>query len=229
LVEKLIILKNLTKSYEDRGKIIRAVDGLNLEVKKGKFISIVGPSGCGKTTLLSLISGLIRPTKGTVFVGGVDIWTLPERELALLRNKKIGFVFQFASLIPTLNAIENVMLPSAFGDNKKEDVSDGAKELMNLVGLSDRVDSYPSQLSGGEQRRVAIARALMNRPDIILADEPTGDLDEVTEGEVMKLFVKINKEFGTTFLLVTHNNELTKQTDRKLTMKHGGFVSDEKC
>lgn len=229
MVEKLIVLKNLTKSYEDRGKVIMAVDGLDLEVKRGEFISIVGPSGCGKTTLLSLVSGLIRPTKGNVFVDGVDIWTLPERGLALLRNKKIGFVFQFASLIPTLSAIENVMLPAAFGDNKKEDAFNGAKELMDLVGLSDRVDSYPSQLSGGEQRRVAIARALMNRPDIILADEPTGDLDEVTEGEVMKLFVRINKEFGTTFLLVTHNTELTKQTDRKLTMKHGGFVPDDKC
>lgn len=229
MVEKLIVLKNLTKSYEDRGKVIRAVDGLNLEVKRGEFISIVGPSGCGKTTLLSLVSGLIRPTKGNVFVDGVDIWTLPERGLALLRNKKIGFVFQFASLIPTLNAIENVMLPSAFGDNKTEGALSRAKELMDLVGLSQRTDSYPSQLSGGEQRRVAIARALMNKPEIILADEPTGDLDEVTEREVMKLFVRINKEFGTTFLLVTHNTELTKQTDRKLTMKHGGFVPDDKC
>jgi ABC-type lipoprotein export system ATPase subunit len=225
----VITLKNLSKSYEDRGKIINAVDGLDLEVKKGEFISIVGPSGCGKTTLLSLISGLIKPTEGTVFVDDVDIWTLPERELALLRNKRIGFVFQFASLIPTLNATENVMLPAAFGENRKEDASNRAKEFMDMVGLSDRVDSYPSQLSGGEQRRVAIARALMNNPGIILADEPTGDLDEVTEREVMKLFVKINKELGTTFLLVTHNTELTKQTDRKLTMKHGGFVTDEKC
>jgi putative ABC transport system ATP-binding protein/lipoprotein-releasing system ATP-binding protein len=225
----VIALKNLSKSYEDRGKIIKAVDGLDLEVKKGEFISIVGPSGCGKTTLLSLVSGLIKPTEGTVSVDAVDIWTLPEREMALLRNKKIGFVFQFASLIPTLNATENVMLPAAFGDNRREDASNRARELMDLVGLSDRVDSYPSQLSGGEQRRVAIARALMNSPGIILADEPTGDLDEVTEREVMKLFVKINKELGTTFLLVTHNTELTKQTDRKLTMKHGGFVTDEKC
>ena len=224
---KMIALKNLSKSYEDRGKIIKAVDCLDLEVKEGEFISIVGPSGCGKTTLLSLISGLIKPTEGTVSVDAVDIWTLPERELALLRNKKIGFIFQFASLIPTLNATENVMLPAAFGDNRKEDASNRAKELMGLVGLSERLDSYPSQLSGGEQRRVAIARALMNSPGIILADEPTGDLDEVTEREVMKLFVRINKELGTTFLLVTHNTELTKQTDRKLTMKHGGFVPDE--
>ena len=227
--EKLIVLKNLTKSYEDRGKVITAVHGLDVEIEKGEFISIVGPSGCGKTTLLSLVSGLIKPTNGTVFVDGVDIWALTERDLALLRNKRIGFIFQFASLIPTLSAIENVMLPAAFGDNEKKDSLSRARELMDLVGLSDRVDSYPSQLSGGEQRRVAIARALMNKPAIILADEPTGDLDEVTEGEVMKLFVKINKELGTTFLLVTHNTELTKQTDRKLTMKHGGFVSDDKC
>lgn len=225
MAEKLIVLKNLTKSYEDRGKVITAVDGLNLEVKRGEFISIIGPSGCGKTTLLSLISGLIRPSEGTVFVCGVDIWTLPERDLALLRNKKIGFVFQFASLIPTLSAVENVMLPAAFGENSGKDVSSWAKELMDLVGLSDRVDSYPSQLSGGEHRRVAIARALMNSPDIILADEPTGDLDEKTEKDVMALFVRINKEFGTTFLLVTHNTELTKQTDRILVMKHGGFAT----
>jgi ABC-type lipoprotein export system ATPase subunit len=224
-VKKVIVLQHLTKSYEDRGKIIKAVDGLNLEVEKGEFISIVGPSGCGKTTLLSLISGLIRPTKGTVFVEDVDIWTLTESELSLLRNKRIGFVFQFASLIPTLNAIENVMLPAAFGKEQKEDIGNRAKELLGLVGLSQRTDSYPSQLSGGEQRRVAIARALMNSPDIILADEPTGDLDEVTEKEVMKLFVKINKEFGTTFLLVTHNMELAKQTDRTLVMKHGGFAT----
>jgi ABC-type lipoprotein export system ATPase subunit len=225
LAEKLIVLKDLTKSYEDRGKVITAVDGLNVEIEKGEFVSIVGPSGCGKTTLLSLISGLINPTKGNVFVGGVDIWALTERDLALLRNKRIGFVFQFASLIPTLNAIENVMLPAAFSDEEKKDVFNRAKELLDLVGLSDRTDSYPSQLSGGEQRRVAIARALMNRPEIILADEPTGDLDEVTQGEVMALFVKINKELDTTFLLVTHNMELTKQTDRTLVMKHGGFAA----
>ena len=221
----MIVLKNLTKSYEDRGKVITAVDSLNVEIEKGEFVSIVGPSGCGKTSLLSLVSGLIRPTNGTVFVDGVDIWTLTELDLSLLRNKKIGFIFQFASLIPTLSAIENVMLPAAFGENQKKDVFNRAKELMDLVGLSDRIDSYPSQLSGGEQRRVGIARALMNKPEIILADEPTGDLDEVTEGEVMKLFVKINKEFGTTFLLVTHNSELTRQTDRILVMKHGGLVT----
>jgi ABC-type lipoprotein export system ATPase subunit len=221
----LIVLKNLSRSYEDRGKIIKAVNGLNLEVKKGEFVSMVGPSGCGKTTLLSLISGLIKPTRGHVLIEDVDIWSLSENDLSALRNKKIGFIFQFASLIPTLNAIENVMLPSVFGENQEKDVFNRAKELMDLVGLSQRTDSYPSQLSGGEHRRVAIARALMNSPDIILADEPTGDLDEKTEKEVMTLFVRINKEFGTTFLLVTHNSELTRQTDRILVMKHGGFAT----
>lgn len=221
----MIVLKNLTKIYEDRGKVIKAVDDLNMKVQKGEFISIVGPSGCGKTTLLSLISGLIRPSEGSVTIEDVDIWSLTESEISVVRNKKIGFIFQFGGLIPTLNAIENVLLPTAFGKNNKKETPARAKELLDLVGLSDRVDSYPSQLSGGEQRRVAIARALMNKPDIILADEPTGDLDEATEKVVMSLFAKINKEFGTTFLLVTHNMELTKQTDRVLVMKHGGFAT----
>ena len=221
----MIVLEKLTKSYEDRGKVINAVEGLELEVKKGEFISIVGPSGCGKTTLLSLISGLIRPTKGTVFIDDVDIWSLQEKDISALRNKRIGFIFQFASLIPTLNVIENVLLPSAFSADKDAGLRKRAEDLLDLVGLGDRKDAYPSQLSGGEQRRVAIARALVNKPEIILADEPTGDLDAVTQGEVMDLFVKINKEFGTTFLLVTHNTELTKLTDKTLVMKHGGFVA----
>jgi ABC-type lipoprotein export system ATPase subunit len=222
----MISLKNLTKSYEDRGKIVKAVDGLNLEVKRGAFISIVGPSGCGKTTLLSLISGLIKPTQGSVLIEDVDIWSLSERKLSTLRNRKIGFVFQFASLIPTLNSVENVMLPSAFGDVPDEDMRKKAEELLDLVGLSQRLDSYPSQLSGGEQRRVAIARALVNKPDIILADEPTGDLDGATEKEVTELFFKINKDFGTTFLLVTHNTELADLTDRTYHMRYGNIINE---
>jgi ABC-type lipoprotein export system ATPase subunit len=217
----IIVTENLCKVYKVGDTEIYAVRGANLKVKKGEFVSIVGHSGCGKTTLLSLIGGLIKPTHGSVFIDGTDIWSLSEDELSLLRNKKIGFIFQFASLIPTINAIENVMLPSTFSEEREGDPLDKAKELLNLVELSHRTNSYPSQLSGGEQRRVAIARALMNSPDIILADEPTGDLDEETEKEVMKLFLKINKELGTTFLLVTHNSELAKQTNRTLVMKHG--------
>jgi ABC-type lipoprotein export system ATPase subunit len=216
----MIVTENLCKVYKVGDAEIEAVREVNLKIKKGEFVSIVGHSGCGKTTLLSLIGGLIKPTYGSVFINGIDIWSLSEDELSSLRNEEIGFIFQFASLIPTLNAIENVMLPSTFREERKGDVYK-AEELLSLVGLSHRMNYYPSQLSGGEQRRVAIARALMNSPDIILADEPTGDLDEETEKEVMKLFLKINKEFDTTFLLVTHNSELAKQANRMLVMRHG--------
>jgi ABC-type lipoprotein export system ATPase subunit len=222
-MEPIIVTRNLCKVYRTGGEEIHAVRDVGLEVKRGEFLSIVGHSGCGKTTLLSLIGGLIKPTRGRVFIEGVDIWSLGEDGLSAIRNKKIGFIFQFASLIPTLNAIENVMLPATFSREYEGDLLNRAKELLRLVGLSHRTDSYPSQLSGGEHRRVAIARALINNPDIILADEPTGDLDEETEAEVMELFLRINKEFGTTFLLVTHNSGLAKQTDRTLVMKQGAI------
>jgi ABC-type lipoprotein export system ATPase subunit len=173
-----------------------------------------------------MIGGLTRPTKGKVFVDGIDIWSLGDKELSKLRNEKIGFIFQFSSLIPTLTALENVMLPATFSQNKKKEVAIRAEEMLDLVELSHRIDSYPSQLSGGEQRRVAIARALVNKPKIILADEPTGDLDHETEKDVIDLFLKINKEFNTTFLLVTHNIELAMKADRKLVMDQGKIIED---
>ncbi len=224
----IIKTEHLCKSYKIGDQVIEAVKGVDLEIERGKFVSIVGHSGSGKTTLLSLIGGLTKPTHGKVYIDGVDIWKLSDEELSELRNKKIGFMFQFSSLIPTLNALENVMLPVAFGKGTNGDVERRAKELLELVGLGRRMYNTPSQLSGGEQRRVAIARALMNDPDIILADEPTGDLDRETEEEVMELFLKINRDFGKTFVMVTHNPALAKRTDVTFTMENGSIIAREK-
>ena len=224
----IIKTEHLCKTYRIGDQVIEAVRGVDLEVERGKFVSIVGHSGSGKTTLLSLIGGLTRPTHGRVYIDGIDIWSLSDEKLSELRNKKIGFMFQFSSLIPTLNAIENVMLPVAFSSASTGDVEARARELLGLVGLEHRIYSTPSQLSGGEQRRVAIARALINDPDIILADEPTGDLDHETEEEVMELFLRINRDFGKTFVMVTHNPELTERTDITLRMEKGCIVGGEK-
>jgi putative ABC transport system ATP-binding protein/lipoprotein-releasing system ATP-binding protein len=200
--------------------LIKAVDNVNLKIKKGEFVSIVGHSGSGKTTLLSLIGGLTKPDRGKVLIDDTDIWTLSDAELSALRNQKIGFIFQFASLISTLSVVDNLMLPTTFS-KETEEVYERAKELLDMVELSDKINSYPSQLSGGQQRRVAIARAFMNRPDIILADEPTGDLDEETEAEVMELFHKVNKKENTTFLMVTHSKDLASQAKKMLRMTSG--------
>jgi putative ABC transport system ATP-binding protein/lipoprotein-releasing system ATP-binding protein len=223
----IIKTEHLCKTYKIGDQVIEAVKGVDIEIERGKFVSIVGHSGSGKTTLLSMIGGLTRPTHGKVYIDGINIWNLSDEKLSELRNKKIGFMFQFSSLIPTLNAIENVMLPVAFGKGVSGDVERRAKELLELVGLGHRMHNVPSQLSGGEQRRVAIARALINDPDIILADEPTGDLDRETEDEVMELFLKINRDFGKTFVMVTHNPELAKRTDITLRMENGSIIARE--
>ncbi|NOZ58445.1 MAG: ABC transporter ATP-binding protein [Euryarchaeota archaeon] len=223
----IIRAEHLCKTYRIGEQVIEAVKGVDLEIERGKFVSIVGHSGSGKTTLLSMLGGLTRPTHGRVYIDGVDIWELEDDELSELRNTKIGFMFQFSSLIPTLTAVENVMLPVAFSRRSPGDIERRALELLEMVGLSHRTHSSPSQLSGGEQRRVAIARALINDPDIILADEPTGDLDRKTEEEVMELFLRINREMGKTFLMVTHNPELARQTDVTLVMENGCIIARE--
>lgn len=223
----IIITHHLCKVYRIGDQEIEAVRSVDIGIERGKFVSIVGHSGSGKTTLLSMIGGLTRPTHGKVYIDDIDIWSMSDEELSELRNKKIGFIFQFSSLIPTLNALENVMLPVAFGKGVAEDVEARAVELLELVGLENRINSMPSQLSGGEQRRVAIARALINDPDIILADEPTGDLDRDTEEEVMELFLKINRDFGKTFVMVTHNPELAERTDVTLRMENGSIIARE--
>lgn len=222
--DTVISLRDLSKSYKVGPSIVRAVESLSLEIPRGQMVSIVGHSGSGKTTLLSLIGGLTKPSSGRVLLDGVNIWTLSDKELSILRNKKIGFAFQFSSLIPTLTALDNVRLPATFGGAQGSDEKRAA-ELLDLVGLADRAHSYPAMLSGGEQRRVALARTLMNQPQIILADEPTGDLDEDTEADILATYRKINSE-GVTVVIVTHSRAVASQAQRLLRM-HRGHLSEE--
>jgi putative ABC transport system ATP-binding protein/lipoprotein-releasing system ATP-binding protein len=200
------------------------VDDVSLRVATGEFVSIVGHSGSGKTTLVSLMGGLTRPTSGDVNVDGKDIWKMSNRELALLRSEKIGFCFQFSSLISTINCLDNVRLPSSFTSDDKVG-KDHAMRMLELVGLPEKARSYPSELSGGQQRRIAIARSLINQPSIILADEPTGDLDEETEGDVMELFKEVNIG-GVTIVMVTHSSQLAARATRTLHMENGTIVEE---
>jgi putative ABC transport system ATP-binding protein/lipoprotein-releasing system ATP-binding protein len=216
----MIELKGLSKSYTISGKIIKALQPLDLSIDRGSFVSIVGHSGSGKSTFLSLVGGIARPDTGTISIDGVNIRDINDRGLSKLRNEKFGFVYQFASLIPTLTAAENVLLPTVFGGKKS--LADAVK-LLQLVGLGDKVDRYPSELSGGEQQRVAIARAFIHDPEIILADEPTGDLDEETEAEIMAFFQKINREKNVTMIIVTHSSEIALRAAKRFRMKQGVF------
>jgi putative ABC transport system ATP-binding protein/lipoprotein-releasing system ATP-binding protein len=214
----MIELKGLSKNYSISGKTIKAVQPLDLTVPQGEFLSIVGHSGSGKSTLLSLIGGIARPDTGSVSIGNKNIWKYNDKERSKLRNEKFGFVYQFASLLPTLTATENVLLPTVFGSRKT--MADAA-QLLRLVGLGDKTDRYPAELSGGEQQRVAIARAFINSPEIILADEPTGDLDEETEAEIMEFFERTNKERKVTMIMVTHSSEIALRAQKRFRMKQG--------
>jgi len=216
----VIEIKNLTKNYSIDGQIFKAVDNVSLSVERGEMVSIIGHSGSGKTTLLSLIGGLTKPDSGQILIDKSDVWSMDDRALSGFRNKKISFIYQFASLVPTLTALENIMLPTAFG-TYDTDIRAYAEELINLVGLKEKANAYPSHLSGGQQRRIAIARAFINRPDTILADEPTGDLDEGTEKEIINLFQSMNEEKKITFLIVTHNKEIAAQARRHMSMSNG--------
>jgi ABC-type lipoprotein export system ATPase subunit len=218
-----IVLENVVKKYSIGGQSISAVNDVSLKINRGEFISIVGHSGSGKTTLLSMIGGIVQPTSGKIMFGGTDIYSLDSDGLSEYRSEKIGFMFQFASLLPVLNAKENLLLPGLFSSGNRSVDARKAEEYLEIVGLKDKIEAYPSQLSGGQQRRVAIARAFMNSPEIILADEPTGDLDEETEAEIMALFRKINEEKMITFIFITHNLELAKHAQRQLRMNQGSI------
>jgi len=213
----------LTKIYVVGDQNITAVDSVSLTIHKGEFVSVVGHSGSGKTTLISIIGGIMKPTSGQVLFEGQDICTFDDDRLSEYRNEKIGFMFQFSSLLPMLTARENVMLPGLFRKTKGAGDPGTATELLNMVGIGDKCDTYPSQLSGGQQRRVAIARALMYDPRVILADEPTGDLDEETENDIMQLFRRLNREKQITFIFITHNRELAGMAQRTLRMTRGNL------
>lgn len=195
--------------------------GLSIQVKQGELACIIGPSGCGKSTLLHVLGTLDVPDQGSVAMQGTDLLALKGKKLAQFRNRHIGFVFQFHHLLPEFSALENVCIPGWLAGRKKSQVKEEAFQLLEKLGLSHRVENKPSQLSGGEQQRVAVARALINQPSIILADEPTGNLDSANARELHQLFSTLKKELGQTFLIVTHNEELAAQSDRVWTMKDG--------
>ena len=216
-------LRNVTKTYYLTGNIsVPAIRGVSLKVYKGDFIAIMGPSGSGKTTLLNLIGTMDKPTSGRVLIEGVDVTDLPEGKLAVFRRDKIGFVFQVYNLIRTLTALENVMLPMLLTERYSEkEAAEKAFRLLDLVGLSDRAHHRPMELSGGQQQRVAIARALANSPSFILLDEPTGAIDTATGAKLMALIKLLNKTFGQTFILVTHNPQAAKVADKIFYIRDG--------
>ncbi|HXI43199.1 MAG TPA: ABC transporter ATP-binding protein [Bryobacteraceae bacterium] len=222
----MIEVRGLTKTIATPTHRVEILKGIDLEIPRGQFAAIMGPSGSGKSTLLGLLAGLDGPTSGRIVLDGEDITDLEEDQLALLRGRKIGFVFQSYHLIPTLTAQENVMLPIELSGTAANG-TDRARELLDSVGLLDRSDHYPVQLSGGEQQRVALARAFVGRPPILLADEPTGNLDTANGRVVLELLVTLNRRERTTLVLVTHDQQISEQADRRITLRDGRIVSDE--
>ena len=220
----MLPLLKATGIYKKYGSV-EVLRGLDLELSKGQLVTIVGPSGCGKSTLLHILGTLDQADQGVVELEGVNLSMLNGRRLANFRNQKIGFVFQFHHLLPEFTAIENVSIPAWIAGKKRSEVKKAASELLERLGLKDRLTHKPGELSGGEQQRVAVARALINQPSIVLADEPTGNLDGVHANELHALFHSLKKELGQTFLIVTHNDELAAQSDRILTMRDGKFLN----
>lgn len=225
----MIALENVTKIYPlGKQPAVTAVHGVSLAIAQGEFVIITGRSGSGKTTLLNLASGLTQPSSGRVLWEGLDLWSLSDRQRSQLRNQKMGFVFQFPSLLPALTVLENVTLPTIFGANgAKAGDQEQARRLLHTVGLADKLHVYPRQLSAGQQQRVVIARALFNRPALLLADEPTSDLDERTEREIMDLFAQIHDQTGVTIVMVTHTTQLVEYGTRALRMAEGQMVEAE--
>lgn len=213
-----IKLIDVSKEYKVGNSTVKALNNTSLTVNRGDFVSIVGHSGSGKTTLISIIGGILKPTSGNILFEGTDIGTFDDASASAYRNKKIGFMFQFASLLPILSAQDNVMIADLFSKQRQPNATQKALELLQMVGLDGKVNAYPAQLSGGQQRRVAIARALLNDPEVILADEPTGDLDEETEAEIMALFKELNEKRQVTIILITHSHELARQAKTRFRM-----------
>ena len=221
----MIETKNLTKEYQVGSQKVKALDGIDLNVDKGEFISIMGPSGSGKTTLMNIIGCLDSPSNGSYTLNNKSVSDLSENQLAKIRNKEIGFVFQSFHLLARNSALENVMLPLKYAGSDKKTALAKSKESLDRVGLSDRYDHSPSELSGGQQQRVAIARALVNQPSILFADEPTGNLDSKTGDDVMNIFKELNSN-GQTIILITHEDSIAKQSNRIITIMDGLIKSD---
>lgn len=225
-MSKILKINDLEKTYTSGSKQLTVISNISFEVEKGSIFSIVGPSGSGKTTLLGLCAGLDYPTSGSIELCGNSLQGLNEDKRAELRNKNVGFIFQNFQLLPTLTALENVIVPLELQGDKN--AAKFGKELLTKVGLADRLHHYPTQLSGGEQQRVALARAFSNRPDILFADEPTGNLDEETGEKVIQLLFELNKEAGTTLVIITHDLDLANRTQQILRLKGGKIISNEK-
>ena len=217
----MIEIKNIHKSYGS----LEVLKGIDAVIEQGEIVSIVGASGAGKTTLLQIVGTLDKPDCGEILYDGRRVDNLPDREMARFRNGNIGFVFQFHQLLPEFTALENVMIPALIGGGNQSDAEQEAKRILDFLGLSDRLGHKPAQLSGGEKQRVAVARALINRPSVILADEPSGSLDSKNKIELHKLFFDLRDEFKQTFVIVTHDETLARMTDRTLFMKVGSIVS----
>jgi lipoprotein-releasing system ATP-binding protein len=213
----MICAKQIEKSYGE----VRVLKGIDLEIKQGEIVAVVGASGAGKTTLLQILGTLDRSDKGTVTYDGTDISSFNEKELSAFRNSNIGFVFQFHHLLPEFTAIENVCIPAYIAKKSKKEANKRAKELLEMLGLAHRIDHKPSELSGGEKQRVAIARALINDPLVILADEPSGNLDSKTRQELHELFFALRDQFKQTFIIVTHDKELAEMSDRQIVISDG--------
>ena len=225
----MIVVKNLVKTIETPTHRVEILRDISFAVPASQVVAFMGPSGSGKSTLLGMLAGLDWPTSGSVSVDGIEITELGEDELAMIRGRKMGFVFQAYQLMPTLTALENILLPSEMAGDGTNGARGRAQELLDGVGLFDRGDHYPAQLSGGEQQRVAIARAFMMEPSVLLADEPTGNLDSTNGKHVLELLLKLNQERGTTLVLVTHDQELASHADRRIVMRDGQIVQDEKA
>lgn len=216
----MVIAKNIHKYYGE----VEVLKGVDLEIQKGEIVAIVGPSGAGKTTLLQILGTLDKPIKEEDFeleINGISLKNLTDKEVSSFRNQHIGYIFQFHQLLPEFTALENVCIPAFIGKKEKADTEKKALEILTFLGLKDRIDHKPNELSGGEQQRVAVARALINNPSIILADEPSGNLDSASAESLHNLFFELRDQFNQTFIIVTHNEELANMADRKLTMKDG--------
>ena len=222
----LIRLEKLGKTYRNGDIVVEALKDVNLTINHGEFVAVMGASGSGKSTLMNILGCLDKPTGGDYFLEGIDVKEKTDNELSFIRNQKIGFVFQSFNLIPRASALKNVELPMVYGKVNARDRKERAARLLESVGLGDRYEHMPNELSGGQKQRVAIARALANEPNIVLADEPTGNLDSQSTAEIMEIFTKLNKENGNTVIIVTHESDIAKSAKRVITFKDGVIISD---